>query len=78
MYLELAERLSIDLSKTFAIGDSPRDMEAALSAGCKPLGVMTGNGKKLQETMPNIQMFEDLLEAAQFVIDYDKQYILNI
>lgn len=78
MYLELAERLSIDLSTTFAIGDSSRDMEAALSAGCKPLGVMTGNGKKLRETMPNIEMFDDLLEAAQFVIDHDKQYIFNI
>ena len=78
MYLELAERLSIDLSTIFAIGDSPRDMEAALSAGCKPLGVLTRNGKHIQETMPNIEMFDDLFDAAQFVIDYDKQYILNI
>ncbi len=78
MYLELAERLSINLSNTFAIGDSPRDIEAALSSGCKPIGVMTGNGKQIQETMPNIEMFDDLYDAAQFVIDYDKQYILNI
>ena len=78
MYLELADRLSIDLSSVFAIGDSPRDMQAALSSGCKPLGVMTGNGKQIKEKMPNIEMFSDLFEAAQFVIDYDKQYILNI
>jgi len=78
MYLDIAERLSIDLSTIFAIGDSPRDIEAALSAGCKPLGVMTGNGKQIRDKMPNIEMFEDLLDAAQFVIDYDKQYILNI
>ena len=44
MYLEVSERLNIDLSNVFAIGDSPRDMSAALSAGCKPLGVLTGNG----------------------------------
>ena len=78
MYLDFAERLSLDLSTIFAIGDSPRDIEAAHSAGCKPLGVMTGNGKQIKDKMPNIEMFEDLLEAAQFVIDYDKQYILNI
>tara|TARA_B100001287_G_C22527558_1_gene455739 strand:+ start:190 stop:750 length:561 start_codon:yes stop_codon:yes gene_type:complete len=78
MYLDFAERLNLDLSTTFAIGDSPRDMEAALSAGCKPLGVTTGNGKQIKDKMPNIEMFNDLLDAAQFVVDYDKQYILNI
>ena len=78
MYLDFANRLSIDLSSVFAIGDSPRDMEAALSAGCKPLGVMTGNGKEIQKKMSNIEMFDDLFDAAKFVIEYDKQYILNI
>ena len=78
MYLELSQRLNIDLTGVFAIGDSPRDMEAALSSGCKPLGVRTGNGKKMSITLPNIDMFDCLYDAAQFVIDYDKQYILNI
>ena len=78
MYLDFASRLGIDLSSVFAIGDSPRDMQAALSSGCKPLGVMTGNGKQIHEKMPNIEMFSDLLDAVQYVIDYDKQYILNI
>ena len=78
MYLDLASRLNIDLSSVFAIGDSPRDIKAALSSGCKPLGVMTGNGNLIKEQMPDIEVFDDLYEAAQFVIDYDKQYILNI
>ena len=78
MYLEFAKRLSVDLSTVFAIGDSPRDMQAALSSGCKPLGVRTGNGKLIEDEMPHIEMFDDLLDAAQFVVDYDKQYILNI
>lgn len=78
MYLEMAERLGLDLSTVFAIGDSPRDMEAALAAGCKPLGVLTGNGKKIKDNMSSIEMFDDLFDAAQFVVDYDKQYILNI
>tara|TARA_Y100000389_G_scaffold54904_1_gene50769 strand:- start:6711 stop:7271 length:561 start_codon:yes stop_codon:yes gene_type:complete len=78
MYLDIADRLNINLANIFAIGDSPRDMSAALASGCKPLGVMTGNGEKIKEQMPDIDLFNDLFDAAQFVIDYDKQYILNI
>ena len=78
MYLEIAERFDINLSNVFSIGDSPRDMNAALSAGCKPLGVLTGNGEKIRTELPGIDIFNDLYEAAEFVISYDKQYILNI
>ena len=78
MYLDIAGRLNINLSEVFAIGDSPRDMKAALSSGCNPLGVSTGNGEKISEELPNIELFDDLYAATQFVIEYDKQYILNI
>lgn len=78
MYLEIAERFNINLSDVFSIGDSPRDIHAALSAGCKPLGVLTGNGEKIRTEIPGIEVFEDLYDATQFVISYDKQYILNI
>ena len=78
MYLEIADRLGIDLSDIFAIGDSPTDMVAALSSGCKPLGVRTGNGNEIKNQMPEINLFDDLYAAVQYVIDYDKQYILNI
>ena len=40
--------------------------------------MLTGNGKNISEEMPNIELFEDLYRATQFVIEYDKQYILNI
>jgi hypothetical protein len=53
-------------------------MKAALSSGCHPLGVSTGNGKKISEEMPNIELFDNLYHATQFVLEYDKQYILNI
>lgn len=78
MYLDIAERLGFNLSDVFAIGDSPKDMIAALSSGCKPLGVRTGNGSEIKEQMPEINLFDDLYDAAEYVIDYDKQYILNI
>ena len=78
MYLELAARLDLNLHDVFAIGDSPRDIHAALASGCKPLGVRTGNGKKIADELPNIDMFNDLYDAVQYVVEYDKQYILNI
>ena len=78
MYLEISERLNIDLSRVFAIGDSIRDIKAALASGCKPLGVKTGNGSKLSDEMPDLDIFDDLFDAAQFVIENDKQFTLNI
>ena len=78
MYLEIADRLDINLSNVFAIGDSPKDMIAALSSGCKPLGVRTGNGSEIKDQMPEVSLFNDLYDATEYVIDYDKQYILNI
>ena len=78
MYLEISERLNIDLSRVFAIGDSIRDIKAALASGCKPLGVKTGNGSELSDQMPDSDIFDDLFDAAQFVIENDKQYTLNI
>tara|TARA_Y100000992_G_C21270979_1_gene496818 strand:+ start:2095 stop:2655 length:561 start_codon:yes stop_codon:yes gene_type:complete len=78
MYLDIADRLGINLSDVFAVGDSPKDMIAALSSGCKPLGVKTGNGSEIKNQMPEVNLFNDLYDAAEYVIDYDKQYILNI
>ena len=49
MYLDIADRLKIELSNVFAIGDSPRDIKASLASGCKPLGVRTGNGEKISK-----------------------------
>ncbi len=78
MYLEMSDRLNIELSDVFSIGDSPRDIEASRAAGCKPLAVRTGNGEKVSQEMPDVEIFEDLYQAAEYIIDYDKQYILNI
>ena len=78
MYLEISERLNIDLSRVFAIGDSIRDIKAALASGCKPLGVKTGNGSELYDEIPDLDIFDDLFDAVQFVIENDKQYTLNI
>ena len=69
MYINIADRMNIDLTSCYAIGDSPRDIEAARAVDCKALGVLTGNGIEIQENNKyDIPIFTDLYEAAEFVI----------
>jgi D-glycero-D-manno-heptose 1,7-bisphosphate phosphatase len=68
MILEIQKKYGMDLSETFFVGDSITDMHAAISAGCKPLLVMTGNGKKTVEKYPetlSIRQFEDLADMVE-------------
>ncbi len=46
MYHELAERLNINYSGVYSVGDSVRDLQAAKAVGASPVLVKTGNGKK--------------------------------
>jgi D-glycero-D-manno-heptose 1,7-bisphosphate phosphatase len=41
-----AKEYSIDLKKSFVIGDHPHDVEMAVTAGAKSVYVMTGHGEK--------------------------------
>lgn len=66
----------------YFVGDSLRDLQAALLKGCKPLLVKTGNGEKtlaqladlsLQTDSPiiaqeQVQVFDNLAAAAEFII----------
>ncbi|EIJ43282.1 histidinol-phosphate phosphatase family protein [Beggiatoa alba B18LD] len=50
LFHNLAERLGISLTGVPAIGDSLRDLQAAIACGAKPILVLTGKGEKtLQE-----------------------------
>ena len=55
------------------IGDSLRDLEAAVAAGARPVLVRTGNGKKtesrLDNTLAGTPVFDDLASAAQSIIE---------
>lgn len=46
LYKQLADRLNINFSAVYSVGDSVRDLIAAKTAGAKPVLVKTGNGKK--------------------------------
>jgi len=69
MFVEASLRFNFDLKKTYAVGDSPRDIEAAKLAQCTPIAVRTGNGKKIEENNKyKIKIFDDLKCAVDFIV----------
>ncbi len=46
LFLQIAERFHADLDGVPAIGDSLRDLQAAVEVGCQPMLVETGKGRK--------------------------------
>ena len=64
-----AADLSIDLSRSYMIGDTTRDMQTARNAGCKAVLVRTGYGGKdgAHEVRPDAEC-DDLAAAAEWVL----------
>ena len=60
MLEKIARDFNVDLHDAIFIGDSWRDMEAAMAVGAKPVLVMTGNG---EDTLHSI---EDLREVTVY------------
>lgn len=62
---------SLDLKKSFFIGDTIRDINTARLAGCKSILVLSGkeklSNKKNWEAKPDF-IFKDLFEAAKFLV----------
>ncbi|HID24181.1 MAG TPA: D-glycero-beta-D-manno-heptose 1,7-bisphosphate 7-phosphatase, partial [Planctomycetaceae bacterium] len=52
LLLRAARELSIDLSRSYLIGDAVSDIEAALAVGCTPIFVLTGRGQEQQPAVP--------------------------
>jgi histidinol-phosphate phosphatase family protein len=68
MLLDAAYDFNIDLSSSFMIGDSDRDILAGKSAGCTTVGVRTGYGLRTSSVQPDY-FFGNLQEAVTFIID---------
>src|ERR1700704_5836327 len=68
MLLEIARRFNVSLSEVYMVGDAQRDVDAAASAGAKPVLVLTGKGGKTQAEgkLPSgTEVFPDLAAFAQ-------------
>lgn len=68
---QIKNKFNIHFSDVFFIGDSIGDVEAAQAVDCKPILVLTGNGKRFLEQYPQLKEiphFRDLAEAVKFVV----------
>lgn len=70
---QIENRFGVSLTSAPFIGDSVKDIQAALSYGCKAILVHTGNGKesasKLSEQgIVDYQSFSNLAEAAESIV----------
>ena len=69
LLLRLARHYDMTLDGVPVIGDSLRDLEAAVAAGAQPILVRTGNGHKTARSLPAAQrqvpVFDDLAAAAK-------------
>lgn len=67
MLLEIAERFNVALAGVPAIGDSMRDLQAAIAAGARPILVLTGKGEQTLKSggLPEgTEIHQDLAAAA--------------
>jgi D-glycero-D-manno-heptose 1,7-bisphosphate phosphatase len=72
MFIDLGKRLGVPLDRAYAVGDSMRDIEAARAAGCKPVLVRTGNGRKSEKELgklrKDVAVYDDLAAFAAALI----------
>lgn len=71
MYLEIAERFDISVVNVLTVGDSLRDLQAAVAVGASPILVLTGKGNKTLaagDLPENTQVFADLSRAIDRVL----------
>lgn len=77
LFEQIGERYALDLRGVPAVGDSSRDLVAAVAAGCAPHLVLTGKaatlrGRVLPEDYPNqTTVHADLAAFAEYLVDQD-------
>ncbi|MBI5040894.1 MAG: D-glycero-beta-D-manno-heptose 1,7-bisphosphate 7-phosphatase [Gammaproteobacteria bacterium] len=74
LFQEIEQRLGVSLGNVPAIGDSLRDLKAALAVGAQPLLVLTGKGLITQAKLVgdlDIPIFENLAAAVDALLEDD-------
>jgi D-glycero-D-manno-heptose 1,7-bisphosphate phosphatase len=66
---QLAKHYGVTLAGVPVIGDSARDIDAALAVGARPILVLTGNGSKALHSLntKGVEVCANLLEAARLL-----------
>lgn len=71
LLFDIAKKYLLNLSETFFIGDNFTDVQTADAAGCKPILLLTGKGKKCLEQHPElarVPTFENLAKAVEYLV----------
>ena len=71
-FTELAHRLRINLDNVPAVGDSLRDLQAAIESNARPILVRTGKGQRTLEenTLPEgVEVYDDLAAVATALLE---------
>ena len=70
MLLQALQDFSQAAENTWMVGDSYKDVQAAIAAGCRPIVVKTGNGldtiKRISDKIP---VFDNLQAAVELLCD---------
>jgi D-glycero-D-manno-heptose 1,7-bisphosphate phosphatase len=72
LLLEIASRLRISLNGVPVVGDSWRDVEAALAVGARPILVRTGKGREAlaeRPAPPEVAVYDDLAAVVADLLD---------
>lgn len=74
LFEEIGQRLNIDLKGVPAVGDSLRDIEAALAVNAQPILVRTGKGEqtlKRIDRLANIPIYNNLAAAVDDLLRHN-------
>jgi len=70
MLRDLAKRLKVDLAGVPAIGDSLRDLQAALAVNARPILVRTGKGRQTEaQGLLACEIYDDLAAAVEQLLE---------
>jgi D-glycero-D-manno-heptose 1,7-bisphosphate phosphatase len=72
LFARIGRELQADLAGIPAIGDSLRDIQAALDTGARPILVRTGNGRLTEQQLgdtTDVEIYEDLAAAVDALLD---------
>jgi len=78
MFLRAAVELDVDLGRSYAVGDSGRDIEAGRRAGCRTVLVRSGYGAateaRLGDGLGADHIADDLLGAAAWILRQERRH----
>lgn len=80
LFEQIGERYGVELETVPVVGDSVRDIEAAVAVGCPPHMVRTGKGAlmtdaqiaQLKQRFPELQVHADLAAFAESLIQHER------